>query len=652
MQELNIDIETYSSEDLKKVGVYKYCEAADFTILLFACSLNGAPVEIFDLTRYDAEEAARSKKIFEALTDPAIIKKAHNANFERTCISKYFGVELPAEQWRCTSVKAAMAGYPHALEQVAKVMGLEQQKDSAGKALIRYFSIPCKPTKSNGMRTRNLPEHDSVKWQQYKDYCVQDVVVEMEIGKRLDWLKVPAKEQKLWELDQRINDEGVGVDMPFVTKALAINKDHRDLLTIEAVELTGLDNPNSAAQLKDWLGNEMDEEITTLRKTDIPDLLKSTECETVSRVLTIRTELSKTSVKKYEAIRVAVCKDNRVRGLHQYYGANRTGRWAGRIVQPQNLPRNELKDLELARDTVLHFDADLVRLLYGTIPDILSQLIRTAFIPSADSRFIPADFSAIEARVIAWLAGERWRLNVFSTHGKIYEASAAQMFRIPIDSITKGSDLRQKGKVAELALGYQGGPNALIKMGALTMGIAEEELPKLVKMWRNANPAIVSLWAKVEGAAIKAVNGTRCKFRDLLYFYKENNRFCIQLPSGRTLYYLNPVLSENEYGKLQLAYYGMNQTTKKWERTDTYGGKLVENIVQAIARDCLAEAMLRLDKAGYRIAMHIHDEVVLDVPNGQGSIEEVNGIMSTPINWAPGLPLNADSYETPFYKKD
>lgn len=648
MRTLRIDIETYSSADLLKSGVYKYVEAADFTILLFAYAFDKEDIQIIDLAQGEQLPA----EVLTALTDSTVLKKAFNANFERTCIAKHFAVTLPVDQWQCTSVKAAMAGYPHSLDQASKVMGLDYMKDSNGKALIRFFSLPCKPTKANGMRSRNLPLHDLVKWQQFKEYCVNDVKVERAVDERLRWFKIPVAEQKLWQLDQQINDGGIAVDLPFVRKAIAMDFSHREHLVAEAVELTKLDNPNSAAQLKEWIGNEMGEEVSTLRKNDIPELLKATDCDVVTRVLQLRTELAKTSVKKYEAIDAAVCKDSRVRGLLQYYGANRTGRWAGRLVQVQNLPQNHLSDLELARDIVLHHDSDLVELLFGSVPDVLSQLIRTAFVPSTGHRFIVADFSAIEARVIAWLAGEQWRLDVFNTHGKIYEASASQMFKIPIHEIKKGSDLRQKGKVAELALGYQGGPNALIQMGALKMGIAETELPKLVRMWRNANPAIVQLWEDVDAAAIAAVNGRSVTLQFGLKFYRDNDRLCIELPSGRTLFYINPSVTEGKFGNEALQYYGLNQNTKTWSKTDSYGGKLVENIVQAIARDCLAEAMLRIAAQGYRIAMHVHDEVVLDVPVGYSSTARINQLMSEPISWAPGLPLTADSYETDYYKKD
>ncbi|MEI8142857.1 MAG: DNA polymerase [Chitinophagia bacterium] len=648
MQTLSIDIETYSSADLAKSGVYKYVEAPDFEILLLAYSFNDAPVQIVDL----ASGEVLPELVESALQNSAVLKTAHNANFERTCISKQFKMILPPGEWECTMVKAAMLGLPMSLDAVSKVLKLEEKKDAAGKALIRFFSIPCKPTNKNNQRTRNLPVHDSEKWQQFKDYCIKDVQVEKAIRSKIAFFEATPFEKKLWKIDQIINDTGVLVDLAFVNNAIAQDIENKERLTKEAIELTKLDNPNSAAQLKEWLTEEIGESVTSLTKEAIPTLIKDADCEVVKRVLVLRQEMSKTSVKKYEAMAKAVCADGRIRGLLQYYGANRTGRWAGRLVQVQNLPQNHLEDLDLARKCVASNDLDLLELLFGNVPDTLSQLIRTAFVAPKGHRFIVADFSAIEARVIAWLANERWRMQVFATHGKIYEASAAQMFKIPIESVTKGSDLRQKGKVSELALGYQGGPNALIKMGALKMGIAEDELPKLVKMWRNANPAIVTLWNTVEQAAIEALEGFPTVIQHGIKFSLENGLLAIQLPSGRKLMYQNPKLTMGKYDKQLISYEGMDQTTKQWCRQDTYGGKLVENIVQAIARDCLAESMLRLYEVGYKIAMHVHDENVLEVPDGFGRLDEVNEIMGRPIPWAKGLPLKAESYETLYYKKD
>jgi DNA polymerase bacteriophage-type len=645
---LAIDIETYSSEDLTKSGVYKYVQADDFEILLLAYRVDNEPVQVIDIIGGEIIP----DKVIHAFTDPGVIKTAHNANFEKTCMSRFFEIKLPVEQWQCTMVKASMLGLPLSLDAASKALQLSEGKSAAGKALIKYFCVPCKPTKVNGGRLRNLPEHAPEKWAEFKAYCAQDVVVESAIRDKISFFTIPAKEQQLWELDQTINDNGILLDPSFVNNAIRMDLTYREKLTSEAVRLTGLDNPNSATQLKAWLTEETDVQVDSLTKTAIPELLKNIESDKVKRVLTLRQEMSKTSVKKYTAMVKAICPDLRVRGLLQFYGANRTGRWAGRLVQVQNLPRNELKDLDLARELVKEGDLDMMEMLFGNVPDTLSQLIRTAFVPSPGHRFIVADFSAIEARVIAWLAGEKWRLDVFNTHGKIYEASAAHMFKVPLETVTKGSPLRQRGKVAELALGYGGGPNALIAMGALRNGVNEEELPKLVAMWRQANRAIVNYWDRVEDAAIKAVNGEPSTLKHDVRFFKDKGILFINLPSGRLLSYLKPQIRAGKFGGESLYYQGMDQTTKQWGIQNTYGGKLVENIVQAIARDCLADAMIRVRDAGYNIVMHIHDELVLEVPDGKGSVEEVNKIMGQEISWAKSLPMAADSFETRYYKKD
>jgi len=644
---LSIDIETYSGVDLTKSGVYAYTEAPDFEILLFGYAFDDGPVEIVDLASGEGLPA----EVFEALTDPTTIKTAFNANFERTCLAKHFNKPMPPEQWRCTQAHALTLGLPIRLEDVAKALKLKHQKDNAGKALIRYFSIPCKPTKANGRRTRNLPEHASEKWEQFKAYCRQDVEVERAIRERL--LQYPMQEQKLWELDQRINDTGVRIDPVLVKNAIACDTIYQEKLLAEATRLTGLDNPNSVSQLKKWLKEAVDLEVESLNKESVPELLKQTKSNTVKRVLELRQELAKTSVKKYQAMERAKCRDDRIRGLLQFYGANRTGRWAGRLVQVQNLPQNKLKDLDLARNLLLTGQYDALELLFDSVPVVLSQLIRTAFIPSPGCRFVVADFSAIEARVIAWLAGEKWRMDVFNSHGKIYEASAAQMFKVPVESITKDNPLRQKGKIAELALGYQGSKGALITMGALNMGLTEEELPGLVTTWRQANPAIVQYWSDVESAALEAVRGktTTGLPRGLAFSYESGILF-IRLPSGRRLAYVKPKIEvEERFNKKGLTYEGYEQG--KWSRLKTYGGKLVENIIQATARDCLAEAMLLLDAAGYRIVMHVHDEVVMEVPNNDPhALEDACEIMGQPIEWAPGLPLRADGFECNYYRKD
>ncbi len=651
MMELSIDLETYSSVDLKKCGVYAYAQSPDFEILLFAYSLDKCPVRIIDIKNGEQIPPA----IFSLLTDPETIKTAYNANFERTCLSYYLKMQMPPEQWRCTAVHAATLGMPPTLGEVGRVLGFpeDKQKMGIGYSLIRYFCIPCKPTKANGGRTRNLPKHDPDKWNTFKEYCKRDVEVEQQIRERLKRFPIPGNEQELWELDQRINDRGILIDRVLATKAIECDRQYGEKLMNEAIKLTGLENPKSVAQIKKWLLEEEGEEVESLNKKSIPKLLEKIESETTKRVLTLRQEMSKTSVKKYEAMLRSIGPDEKIRGLLQFYGANRTGRWAGRLVQVQNLPQNKLPDLADARSLVREGKFDILELLYESVPGVLSQLIRTTFIPDKNRRFIVADFSAIEARVIAWIAGEEWRMEVFRTHGKIYEASAAQMFKVPVESITKGNPLRQKGKIAELALGYQGAKGALITMGALDMGLTEDELPELVESWRAANPHIVKLWYIFEEAAIRAVMDKRLVQVGLMQFSYENGLLFLRLPSGRRLAYVRPKLErEEKFNKDGLTYEGVNQETKKWGRLKTYGGKLVENCVQAIARDCLAVAMQRLDKAGYEINMHVHDEVILNTSNGIGSLDEVSEIMGQPIEWAAGLPLRADAYETEFYRKD
>jgi DNA polymerase len=654
---LAIDIETYSSTDLRKSGVYKYVEALDFCILLFAYSLNNAPVEIVDI----ASGETLPQSIVTALTDPQTTKTAHNANFERTCIAKHFRIALPAEQWECTMAKASMLGLPLDLESVATVLRLQQKKDAAGKALIKYFSCPCKPTKVNGGRSRNLPDHDTDKWQAFKKYCVQDVVVEQSIREKIKWFSIMASEKRLWALDQKVNDTGVLLDHSFVKRVIHMDLGFADKLYDEALKLTGLENPNSVAQLKKWIGEETGSTVKSLSKETVPKLLKISNSEVLTRVLEIRQQMSRSSIKKYRAMDKAVCADQRVRGLLQFYGANRTGRWAGRLVQVQNLPKNDkdkFPDMDLIREVARSGDIDLLTILFDNVPDILSQLIRTSFVAPAGHRLLVSDFAAIEARVIAWLSGERWRLDLFNKGGKIYEASASQMFKIPIEKITKTSVYRQRGKVAELALGYQGGPGAIQKMEIsnkvpMEERIPVEELPILVKMWRNANKKIVQYWYDVNDAALSAVeDGMAVTMPHGLKFFTEKGLLFIELPSGRRLSYLRPLIGQNKKGMISLSYEGVDQNTKKWGRIETYGGKLVENIVQGIARDLLADAMLRVDEADYKIVMHVHDEIVSEMPNGQGSVEELNSIMGKPIPWAAGLPLKAESFETEYYKKD
>lgn len=650
MNTLAIDIETYSSGDLIKGGVYKYAEAEDFTVLLLSYTLNCQLMPgLLDFVTGEGIESDTVANLKKALQNPAIKKTAFNANFERVCLSKFFGIELDPAQWECTMVKASMLGLPLSLDAVAKVLRLQNQKDAAGKALIKYFSMPCKPTKINGGRLRNLPEHAPEKWEAFKQYCIKDVEVEQEIRERISFFEIPEQEKQLYVLDQKINDRGVRIDRTLVKQAVALDIAQREILTAKAIRLTGLDNPNSAAQLKQWLSVELDDEVTSLKKADLPLLKELTNDDAVKEVLQIRAEMSKTSVKKYVAMAKGVCADGRLRGIHQFYGANRTGRWAGRLVQPQNLPKNYLPDLELAREIVRSGDLELLTSMFGNVPDTLSQLIRTAIVAPKGSRLIVSDFSAIEARVIAWLAGEQWRLDVFNGDGKIYEASAAAMFKVPIEDVDKA--LRGKGKIAELALGYQGGPNALIAMGALTMGIPEADLPEIVRLWRAANKKIVALWYAVQDAAIEAITGGAPTQTHGIKFGVEKNILFITLPSGRRLAYWQPSYGRNRYGNDSIQYWGMDQTTKQWCQQDTYGGKLVENIVQAIARDCLAVKLKRLHALNFSVVMHVHDEIVIE-ENITGFANVVNEYMSHEINWAPGLPLGAEGYETQFYKKD
>ena len=651
MKILSIDIETFSDIDLGKCGVYRYTDSPNFDILLFAYSIDEGPVSLVDLA--SGEELP--EKIVEAILSEDIIKTAFNANFERVALMRYLSrklskdVYLNPSSWRCSEVQAAMLGLPLHLEGVAKVLRLEVQKMAEGKPLIRYFCIPCNPTAANGGRTRNLPSDAPDKWELFKQYNIRDVEVELEIRKKIKDYPIPESEQALYELDQRINDRGFRADMNFVMQAISCDKQFTVVATERAYELTGLDNPNSVSQLKDWL-SERGVEVESLSKKNVKELVSETEGE-VEEALKLRLLMAKTSVRKYEAIERAVCSDGRVHGLFQFYGANRTGRFAGRLVQVQNLPQNHLVDLKLASDLVKEGRFDDLQMLFGNTPGVLSELIRTAFIPKEGHRFIVADFSAIEARVLSWLAGEKWRLEVFQSHGKIYEASASQMFHVPIDEITKGSPLRQKGKISELACGYGGGVGALKSMGALEMGVEEHELQGLIDNWRRANPHIVNFWWEVDKMAIKAVKErTRTRTHGIIFTYKSGMLF-VRLPSGRDLVYVKPKLMLNKFGREGLTYEGIG-TTKKWERIETYGPKIVENIVQAASRDLLAGAMLRLDKAGFAIVAHVHDEVICEVPMGESSVEEVCSIMSESPKWSEGLPLDADGYECDFYQKD
>lgn len=656
MHHLSIDIETRSSVDIGKAGAYKYAQSLDFEILLFAYQWNNDPVKVIDLK--NGEELPCW--LMQALADPNVIKHAYNAAFEWYCLNQA-GYETPIDQWRCTMAHGLYCGYTAGLDATGKAIGLPQdkQKLTTGKALIRYFCVPCKPTRTNGGRTWNQPWHDKDKWDLFKEYCKQDVVTEREILKRLDLFPMPEEEERLWQMDVLMNAYGVRVDTDLIEGALYIDQISTQRLTDEAISLTGLQNPNSAAQLLQWL-RDNGTEADNLQKATVAELLGGINPNKVRRMLEIRQQLGKTSIKKYVAMDTARGEGDRVRGLTQYYGANRTGRWAGRLVQMQNLPRNYLKTLDYARNLVKAKNYDGVRILYGNVPDTLSQLIRTAFIPSAGHKFVVADFSAIEARVIAWLAGEQWVNEVFATHGKIYEATASQMFGVPVERIAKGNpeySLRQKGKVATLALGYQGGTSALIAMGALQMGLTEEELPDIVQRWRQANPRIKGLWYAIENAALAVMETAQPQGINGLIFALEGDIIygqsflTVRLPSGRKLFYPKPFLKENRFEKMAVHYYTVGQQTRKWEVTSTYGGKMVENIVQAIARDCLAVTLERIASKGLQVVFHVHDEVIIDAPM-ETTVEEICDLMAEPIPWAPGLVLKGAGFESSYYMKD
>lgn len=654
---LSIDIETKSSVDITKAGAYRYAQSEDFEILLFAYKYDEEEVQLVDLT---AEEHI-PERILTALMNPNVVKHAYNAAFEWYCLNTA-GYRTPLEQWNCTMIHGLYCGYTAGLDATGKAIGLPQdkQKLSTGKALIRYFCTPCKPTKSNGGRSWNLPKHAPEKWELFREYCKQDVVTENEILKRLQAFPVPEEEQRLWRMDILMNAYGVRVDTNLIAGALAIDSHSTECLTAEAFRITGLSNPNSATQLQQWLsGKGVD--IPNLQKATVEEYLQREDLpDDARKILEIRQQLGKTSIKKYVAMDTAKGADDRVRGLTQFYGANRTGRWAGRLVQLQNLPRNYLKTLDYARNLVKDKNYDGIKLLYGNVPDTLSQLIRTAFIPSDGNKFVVADFSAIEARVIAWLAGEQWVNEVFATHGKIYEATASQMFHVPIEKIAKGNpeySLRQKGKVATLALGYQGGTAALIAMGALNMGLAEEELPDIVQRWRSANPRIRDLWYAVEQAALTTMQTAQPQgIYGLIFRYEGDlvygqSFLTVQLPSGRKLFYPKPFLQENQFGKMAIHYYTVGQQTRKWEVASTYGGKMTENIVQAIARDCLAETLKRIDRMGLQVVFHVHDEVIIDAP-ASITVDEICDLMAEQIPWAPGLILKGAGFESDYYMKD
>lgn len=646
MQTLSIDLETYSDQPLAKTGVYRYVESPDFEILLFAYSVDSGPVHQIDLASGEKIPPA----ILAALEDEAVTKWAFNANFERICLSRFLGYPtgdyLEPDSWKCSMVWAAYMGLPLSLEGAGAVLGLEKQKLTEGRDLIKYFCQPCAPTKSNGQRTRNLPEHAPDKWLAFKRYNIRDVETEMSIQARLSKYPVPDSVWEEYHLDQEINDRGVGLDMELVRQAIQMDDRSRSELTQAMKELTSLDNPNSVQQMKQWLADN-GVETDTLGKKAVAELLK-TAPQQLQKVLTLRQQLAKSSVKKYQAMETAVCADSRARGMFQFYGANRTGRWAGRIIQMQNLPQNHLDDLSEARGLVRAGGFDALEMLYEDVPDTLSQLIRTAFVPQENRKFIVADFSAIEARVIAWLAGEKWRQKVFAEGKDIYCASASQMFGVPVEKHGVNGHLRQKGKIAELALGYGGSVGALKAMGALEMGLSEDELPALVSAWRQSNPKIVQFWWAVDRAVMDAVkNKTTTKTHGIV-FSARNGMLFITLPSGRNLSYVKPKIGTNRFGGDCITYEGVG-STKKWERLDSYGPKFVENIVQATSRDILCYAMQTLRCCS--IVMHIHDEVVIEADRRM-SLQAVCDQMGRTPPWAKGLQLRADGYETDFYKKD
>lgn len=655
MKRLFIDIETFSSVNLKTAGLYKYAQSPDFQVMLLACSQDGAPVELIDFMAGDNLEAWAEIKT--ALADPGVEKHAYNAAFEWYCLNRI--TPSPLEGWRCTMVHGLYCGCPAGLAAVSAALGLpeDKRKLSVGAALIRTFCTPQTPGKSNGGRARTLPRHEPEKWALFRNYCRQDVAAEMAVEAALSAWPLPEKEQRLWQFDIAMNAYGALLDRELVESAIYCDAATEETLTAEARRLSGLDNPNSAAQLAGWL-RDQGVETANLQKATVKSLVGTVDNPTARRMLEIRQETAKTSVKKYYTMREVVGEDGRARGLLQFYGANRTGRWGGRFIQPQNLPRSNLETLDFARVLVKAKKLDALKIIYGNVPDALSQLVRTAFIPPPGKLLAVADFSAIEARIIAWLAGETWRTEVFATHGKIYEASAAAMFGVPLEKIVKGQPeyaLRQKGKIAELALGYQGGPSALVAMGALEMGLKEDELPEIVGRWRNSNKRIVALWSALEEAAVEVMqSGRPANVRGLILAHEMDmasslDSLTVALPSGRKLFYAKPFLASNKWGWPSLHYYGVGQNNK-WATQETYGGKLVENCVQAIARDCLAESLLRLSMR-YKIVFHVHDEAVLEV-DGAGDLEWILSAMAEPLPWAQGLNLKADGFVCKFYCKN
>lgn len=646
---LSIDLETYSDVDLPNCGVYRYVEG-DFHILLFAYAFDDEETKCIDMACGEQLPA----EVVDAINDSSIIKSAWNAQFERTCLSKYFGIQLSPDSWQCTMVWAASLSLPLKLATAAQALKTAQQKDAVGERLIRYFSLPCKPTKVNGGRTRNLPEHAPDDWKLFKSYCIQDVNTERDIRRRLEKFPLLPQEWDFYHMDQRINDRGILIDKELVQQAIICNMAMSEEMTKRAYALTGLENPNSVSQLKGWL-EERGIEVDSLGKKNVASLITDLDKHSADGealdMMKLRLQMAKSSVKKYQAAERYICQDGRAHGLFQFSGANRTQRWAGRGIQLQNLPQNHISTLDEARDLVKLGCFDMIEVLYGNTPDILSQLIRTMLIPKPGCEFIVADFSAIEARVLAWLAGEQWRLDAFTEGKDIYCASASQMFGVPVVKHGINGELRQKGKVAELACGYGGGSGALISMGALDMGLKEDELPGIITSWRDANPEIVKFWYAVEKAAIETVKDRKDRIVGRIGFQFSSNTLWIILPSGRRLAYIKPKLQPNRFGRMALTFEGLG-ANNKWTRGETYSGKLTENITQATARDLLAEAMRRMELAGLDIVGHVHDEVILEVPKDSMTVDDVCAIMNRNPAWADGLPLASAGYTGNYYYKD
>jgi len=646
---LSIDLETYSDVDLPNCGVYRYVEG-DFHILLFAYAFDDEETKCVDMACGEQLPA----EVIDALQDESIIKSAWNAQFERTCLSKYLGTQLSPDSWQCTMVWAASLSLPLKLATAAQALKTAQQKDAVGERLIRYFSLPCKPTKANGGRTRNLPEHAPEDWKLFKSYCIQDVETERDIRRRLEKFPLLPQEWDYYHMDQRINDRGILIDKELVQQAIICNMALSEEMTKRAYALTGLENPNSVSQLKGWL-EERGIEVDSLGKKNVASLITDLDRHSADGealdMMKLRLQMAKSSVKKYQAAERYICQDGRAHGLFQFSGANRTQRWAGRGIQLQNLPQNHISTLDEARELVKMGCFDMIEALYGNTPDILSQLIRTMLIPKDGCEFIVADFSAIEARVLAWLAGEQWRLDAFTEGKDIYCASASQMFGVPVVKHGINGELRQKGKVAELACGYGGGAGALISMGALDMGLKEDELPDIISSWRDANPEIVKFWYAVEKAAIETVKDHTDRTVGRIGFQFFANTLWIVLPSGRRLAYIKPKLQPNRFGRMAMTFEGLG-ANNKWTRGETYSGKLTENITQATARDLLAEAMRWMELAGLGIVGHVHDEVILEVPKGQYTVDDVCNIMNRNPAWADGLPLSSAGYTGNYYFKD